>query len=465
MRRFMDEDFMLYNDTAKRLYHRYAQTLPIFDYHCHLSAREIYENRPADNIAQLWLGGDHYKWRAMRANGISEERITGSASDYEKFEAYAETLPYAAGNPLYHWSHLELQRYFHIDKVLGPSTCREIWEEANAAIQSGGFTPRRLIMSSNVYGMCTTEDPADSLEYHRKLAEEGFPVKVLPAMRPDSALEIEKKPWRDYMRKLGSVSGVEIRSFQDLKNALEIRMDAFGASGCVAADHGFERFMWAPVPEAAAEEIFRRAIEGEDLGQEEVDAYKSALMVWLGREYSRRKWAMELHMGPVRSRNTRMVACVGEATGFDSIGDHPLAVPLAAYMDELEKTRQLPKTILFSINNRDNMVLATMAGNFQDSSVPSKIQMGTAWWFQDHRDGMEEQMKNLANEGLLGRFIGMLTDSRSFLSYPRHEYFRRILCNLVGNWVEMGEFPEDETILKKMISDISFYNAKAYFDV
>ncbi len=463
MKSFMDKDFILHSDTAKRLYHGYASDLPILDYHCHLSAREIYENQAPENITQLWLGGDHYKWRAMRANGVCEEQITGNAGDYEKFKAYAATLPYAAGNPLYHWTHLELQRYFHIDKVLGPSTCREIWEEANRVIRAEDFTPRGLIKASNVYGLCTTEDPVDSLEYHKKLAEEGFTVKVLPAMRPDAALEIEKKTWPDYLKRIGDVASMEIHSYQDLKRALAVRMDAFDGCGCVASDHGFERFPWKPVSEEEAERIFIKASAGETLAQEEADGYKTALMVWLGKEYSRRGWAMEIHMGPIRSQNKRMVAKVGEATGFDSIGDHQLAVPLASYMNCLEETGQLPKTILFSSNNRDNMVLAAMTGNFQDGSIPSKIQMGTAWWFQDHRDGMEEQMKALANEGLLGRFIGMLTDSRSFLSYPRHEYFRRILCNLIGTWVEMGEYPDDEEMLKTLVSDISFYNAKRYF--
>lgn len=465
MRTFMDQDFMLSNDTAKRLYHNYAEAMPIFDYHCHLSAKEIYENRSPETISQLWFGGDHYKWRAMRANGIPEDSITGNASDYDKFAAYAKTLPYAAGNPLYHWTHLELQRYFHIHKVLGPETCDEIWNEANEAIRTGHFTPRELILSSNVYGLCTTEDPAFSLEYHKKLASEEFSVQVLPAMRPDDALDIMSPSWSQYLDELSAAAGVPISDFAGLKNALHTRMEEFSACGCRAADHGFERFPWNPVTEEAAERIFKKALSGETISQEEADAYQTSLLLWLGTEYSRRGWVMELHLGPIRSRNTRMVAKLGIATGFDSIGDHRLAVPLAAFLNRLEETEQLPKTVLFSINNRDNMVLATMAGNFQDSSFPSKIQMGTAWWFQDHRDGMEEQMTVLANEGLLGRFIGMLTDSRSFLSYPRHEYFRRILCNLLGKWVENGEYPADEGMLRQLVCNICFYNAKRYFNV
>lgn len=464
MKAFMDQDFMLLNDTARKLYHEHAETLPIIDYHCHLSAKEICENKPAHNLTELWLLGDHYKWRGMRANGIPEKRITGDAEDYDKFFAFAETLPYAVGNPLYHWTHLELQRYFDVHEVLSPKSAPQIWEKVNAQLADGKHTPRYFIEKSNVYALCTTEDPADTLEYHHQLAADtSFTTKVLPAYRPDNALSIEKTTWKDYIGTLSQVSGVSITNWESLTQALAVRMDEFAKAGCVASDHGVEALPFAPVGVEQADVICRKALAGEALTDAEIEGYKTELFLWLGRQYAGHGWAMELHMNAMRSCNTNAVAKIGEATGYDSVCDHPLALKLSAMMDALEKTGQLPKMILFSLNDTDNMVIATMLGNFNDASIPTKIQMGTAWWFQDHADGMEKQMRILANEGLLGRFIGMLTDSRSFLSYPRHEYFRRILCNLIGTWVEEGKFPDDDETLGMLVEEISYYNAKQYF--
>lgn len=464
MQKFMDDTFMLYNETGRRLYES-CREIPIFDYHCHLSAKEIYENKKPSNLTELWLSGDHYKWRIMRAHGIEEEMITGTADDYEKFHAYAGALQEAVGNPLFHWSHLELQRYFHITDVLTEKNSRVIWDKATKVMEAEDFSPRSLILRSNVYGLCTTEDPAASLIYHKKLIEEAFPVKVLPAFRPDLVMEMTRESWRDYMVRLGQGADVEISDLETLEKALLARMDVFEKAGCVASDHGFEQFPWRPEGTAKADRIIKKALSGECPAKDEIDVFQTELLIWLAEEYSRRGWAMELHVGCIRSRNTRMVKCIGEATGFDSVGDFGIAVPLAAFMDHMEQMEMLPKMILFSLNNRDLSVLATMAGNFQNAGIRSKIQLGSAWWFQDHRDGMEEQMRVLANTGLLGHFIGMLTDSRSYLSYTRHEYFRRILCNLVGSWAEKGELPDDQDMLQRIIANICFWNAKEYFGV
>lgn len=466
MKDFMDQDFMLDNETAKELFHQYAEHAPIIDYHCHLSAKEIYENVPAKNITELWLSGDHYKWRAMRGNGIPEERITGNADDYDKFLAFAETLPFAIGNPLYHWTHLELRRYFGINETLSPKTAPLIWEKANALLADGKHTPQYFIEQSNVYALCTTEDPADTLEYHEKLAKEKkIHTKILPAYRPDNALGIEKESWKDYISRLSEVSGVEISDWKSLTESLSVRMEVFACAGCVASDHGVEAMPFYPIGEEKADKIMKKALNGGKLSAEEIEGYQTELLLWLGREYAKRNWAMELHMNAMRSCNTEVVKKLGEATGFDSVCDHPLALKLSGFMNELEKTGQLPKMILFSLNDSDNMVISTMLGNFHDPSVPSKIQMGTSWWFQDHADGMEKQMRILANEGILGRFIGMLTDSRSFLSYTRHEYFRRILCNLMGTWVEKGQYPCDMETLGMLVERICYLNAKEYFNI
>ena len=465
MSEFMESDFLLKNKTAKDLYFSYAVNMPIIDYHCHLSAKEIWENKMPENISQIWFRDDHYKWRLMRANGISEKYITGSGTDYEKFAAYAATLPYAVGNPLFHWTHLELQKYFGIRTVLGPETCKEIWKQTQKIMEERDFSPQKLIKTSGVYALCTTEDPVDTLEYHKKIRKSNYSVKILPAMRPDALLAIEKETWKEYIFELEKISRIEIKSFSNLQKAMIKRMDFFEENGCIAADHGFAQFPWKVSDETKVEKIFSKALSGIDISLGEIQEYKTALLIWLGKEYHRRNWAMEIHTGAIRSCNSRMVEQLGEAKGYDTVGDYKLAEALGAFMNELEKTDELPKMILFSLNNKDNLVLAVMAGTFQNEELPSKIQMGTAWWFMDHKDGMEDQMKILANEGLLGRFIGMLTDSRSFLSYSRHDYFRRILCNLLGKWVEDGEFPNNRNNLKMLVEGICFYNAKNYFNL
>lgn len=463
MKQFMDKDFLLNTETARKLYHDYAAKQPIIDYHCHLSAKEICENKPAYDLTELWLLGDHYKWRIMRADGADESLVTGNAGNYEKFLAFAKCLPYAIGNPVYHWAHLELQRYFGIYEVLNEKTAPMIWEKTKEILSDGKHTPQYFIRQSNVYALCTTEGPSDTLKYHQRIAEEGLlDTKVIPAFRPDNELAVEKKNWKTQIDRLSDVSGVRIMDFESLTQALKLRMDEFAKVGCVASDHGFEAMPYMPAGRDKADAAFKKAYAGEVLTPEEEEGYKTELMLWLGRQYAERGWAMELHVNAIRSCNTEAVARIGEASGFDSVCDHPMALKISSFMNALEKTGELPKTILFSLNESDNMVFASMLGNFQDSSTASKIQLGTAWWFQDNIDGMEKQMRILANEGLLGHFIGMLTDSRSFLSYPRHEYFRRILCNLIGDWVENGLYPYDEDTLAMLIDGICYNNARNY---
>lgn len=464
MREYMDADFLLRNEVSRRLYHQYAEQMPIIDYHCHLSAKDIWENRPAENLTQLWLGDDHYKWRLMRQNGEPEELVSGNGGDWERFLAFARTLPYAAGNPVYHWTHLELQRYFGIREPLSEATAARIWEETKRILSDGQHTPRSFIEQSHVYALCTTEDPADTLEYHEKLAGLlDFSTKVLPAIRPDAALAIEKAGWRAYMDRLGVSAGIVIDSLEALKRALLIRMDAFAACGCVASDHGFEYMPYARLSETELEAVFGKAMQGEPLTQTECDGYKTGLLLWLAAEYRRRGWAMELHVGALRDANQRGVHTVGEAKGYDTVGDAEVAIPLSRFLNALEERNELPKTILFNLNEKDNTVLNALTGTFHEAGVPGKVQFGTAWWFQDHKDGMLRQLHTLADHGLLGRFIGMLTDSRSFLSYTRHEYFRRILCGFLGELVDEGEYPDDEAMLETMVKGICFENAKAYF--
>ena len=465
MKPFLGEDMLLQGEVAKRLYFDVAAQQPILDYHNHLSAKEIFENKPPENIAKLWLGADHYKWRLMRANGVPERLITGDAADRDKFFAYVKTLPYAIGNPLYHWSHLELQRYFGITVPLSGETAAHIWEEANAKIEQGGFAPRELLLRSNVTTLCTTEDPVSDLTWHAKLRNEaGFPVRVLPAFRPETAGEMDRgSVWRDYLKTLADASGVEISSFRTLRRALSTRMDAFAEIGCVASDFGLEQFVFAPADDAAVEAVFSRALQGGTVSAEEAGQYRTALLLWLAGEYAHRNWAMELHIGPVRAQNTRMTERCGRDAGFDSVSDHELAKPLGAFLDALDREHALPKMILFAINPKDAMPLLSLAGDFQNDSHPGNLQVGAAWWFNDHRDGIREQMRLLASQGLLGRFLGMTTDSRSFLSFARHEYFRRILCDLVGGWVEDGEYPNDPALLERLVLDLCGRNTAAYF--
>lgn len=451
----INENFMLNGNTAKKLYEDYAKNLPIIDYHCHLNPKMIAEDYRFKNITELFLGGDHYKWRAMRSNGIDEKYITGDADDYSKFEKWAETITLAIGNPLYHWMHLELKRYFDIDIPLSPKTAKEIWDKCNKLLESEKFSARNLILRSNVKVICTTDDPADSLEYHKKIKQEGFPVKVLPTFRPDKAVEITKPGFKEYIKLLN------VGSFCELKKVLVEKIDYFHENGCLLSDHGMGS---VPYAEGNAEEVFNKAMAGEKLSAFEEEVYKTEIIALCGREYAKRGWTMQIHMGALRNNNSNMFSKLGADTGFDSIGDYSVAEKLSKLLDLLEKDDMLPKTILYSLNSKDNYVLASMIGNFQKAPVASKLQLGSGWWFNDQRDGMEEQLKVLANLGILGRFVGMLTDSRSFVSYPRHEYFRRILCNLLGTWVDKGEYPEDYEQLGKIVRGISYENAVEYFN-
>ena len=448
------DDFMLHGETAKKLFHSYAKDLPIIDYHCHLVPQTIAEDYQFRNITDLMLGGDHYKWRQMRSNGIDETYITGDATDREKFQKWAETMPYLIGNPLYHWTHLELKRYFGIDKTLNPDTAEEIWNTCNELLAKSEFSAKNLILKSNVEVICTTDDPIDDLRYHKQLKEEGFPVKVLPTFRPDKAVNIDKETFLPYLKALG------VDSYEALIQKLEERIDYFHENGCRLSDHALDAI---PYAEGDPKKVFDKAVKGETITNEEADCFKTAVMLVCARKYTALGWAMQLHIGAMRNNNTLMYNQLGADTGFDSINDLCIAQPLSRFMDALEKEDALPKTILYTLNPKDNYVLGTMLGNFQKAPTPGKIQFGSGWWFNDHRDGMEAQMQALANLGALGRFVGMLTDSRSFVSYTRHEYFRRILCNLVGNWVDNGEYPNDEAALKTIIEGISYYNAQSYF--
>ena len=464
MKKFLDKNFILQTKTAQKLYHEYAKDMPIYDYHCHLSPQEIYEDKTYTNITEIWLYGDHYKWRFMRSSGVPEELCTGNGSDYDKFMAYAKAVQYAIGNPLYHWSHLELQRFFDIDLVLNEKNAPEIWERANKKIAEGGFSARNLIAKSNVDCIGTTDDPADTLEYHFLLQkDDSFKTRVVPTFRPDNAVNIEKPTFADYIKTLGASYDKEIKNFDELKDVLSLALDRFALAGSKISDHAFETIPYVEGTEAEANAVFQKALNGEAVSEKEVDLYKTALMLFFGKEYAKREFVMQLHIGALRNNNTRMFNKLGPDKGYDSIHDLEVAKTLSRFMDALATEDLLPKTILYTLNPKDNFVLGTMLGNFQGDGIRGKIQFGSAWWFNDHKDGMEEQMKALANLGALSAFVGMLTDSRSFLSYPRHEYFRRILCNILGNWVEDGEFPAEWDTLKQIVQDICFNNAKNYF--
>lgn len=464
MKAFMDEDFILSTETAKKLYHEYAEVMPVLDYHCHLNPQEIYENKKYDNITQVWLGGDHYKWRQMRSNGVEEKYITGDATDREKFQKWAETLEMAIGNPLYHWSHLELKRYFGYDGYLNGETAEEVWNLCNEQLRGEGRTPRDLIKMSNVTLVCTTDDPADTLEWHRKIAaDETFDVQVLPAWRPEKAMNMAKPDYLDYLEKLGSAAGVKIDSFKALIEALKIRMDFFAENGCTISDHSLDYVMYQPASEDEIEAIFAKRLAGETVTAQEKKQFETAFMVAMGREYHKKNWVMQLHYGVKRDNNKLIYGKLGPDTGVDCISNYAPASEMADYLNALAETDELPKTILYSLNPADNASVGTIMGCFQDSSAIGKIQQGSAWWFNDHKPGMTEQMTSLASLGLLGNFIGMLTDSRSFLSYTRHEYFRRIMCDLIGGWVENGEYPADYKTLEKIVKGISYNNAVRYF--
>ncbi len=465
MNKFMDKDFLLDTQTARELFHSYAENMPICDYHCHLSPKEIYENKQPSDISQLWLSGDHYKWRAMRSCGVEEKYCTGDATPKEKFLKFGETLQYCIGNPLYHWAHIELQRYFGIDTPLNKATAEDIYDRANEAIAQGDFRPQALIKKSNVKYICTTDDPIDDLKYHKLLREvEGFDCTVLPSYRPDKALNIHLEGFADYIKTLGEVAETEIKSYKDVIAALLKRCDYFHTVGCRVSDQAFEYVPYSIAPEEEIETIFQKAMAGETITAEESDKYKTPILLALGKKYHQLGWAMEIHIGAIRNNSTRMFNKLGPDTGFDSVGDCEIAITLSKFMNELDITDQLPKTILFNLNDKDNTVLATMLGNFQSAEADSKIQFGPAWWFLDTMDGMTNQMKSLGNLGVLGKFVGMETDSRSFTSYGRHEYFRRIMCRLLGRWVEDGWYAYDKDILKEIVQGISYNNAIKYFD-
>lgn len=459
MKTFMDKDFLLNTETAKHLYHDIAADMPIIDYHCHLSPKEIYEDRRFENITQVWLGGDHYKWRLMRSAGVDEFFITGGASDREKFQKWAETLSLAIGNPLYHWSHLELRNYFGYTGTLNGDTAGEVWELCNEKLKS--LSARRLIVNAKVKALCTTDDPADSLDWHKKIAEDGsFGVKVLPSFRPDKALGIEKADYLDYLSRLGG-----IRSFAQLVDVLKDRLSFFISLGCRVSDHGMESVPYAPATADEIEAIFQKRLGGELPDALEEKQFKTALLLELGREYHRLGVVMQLHFGVIRDISHRVFRVLGPDAGVDSIGDAPSIRELAAFLGALDDTGELPRTILYSLNPNDNAALVTVMGAFQTSGGVSKVQNGSAWWFNDHKQGIINQLTTLAADGYLAGFIGMLTDSRSFLSYARHEYFRRILCDLIGGWVENGEFPNDEKALLSIVEGICFRNAERYFDL
>lgn len=468
MKPFMNADFLLPDDCSRKLFHEYAALMPIIDYHCHLPPADIASNAGFRDLAHAWLGGDHYKWRAMRSNGIAESDITGHEADYRTFLAWAKTVPRLVGNPLYHWTHLELQRYFGIHEPLSAKTAPAIWEACNAQITRPEFGARSLLMRMKVRAVGTTDDPADTLEHHIAYAaarKPGEPV-MTPSFRPDRALAIDDlSAWSTYIDKLGAAANVAIGSYQSLIAALDTRHAVFHTLGCRASDHGLAApFATFPTPQVL-EALFARLLSGSALTQNEADAYKTAVLLDVGRMNSKRGWAMQLHLSAVRNLNTAMFTTLGPDTGYDAVNDEPIAARLSAFMNALQSEGMLPKTILYSLNPNDLEVLGTVMGCFQDGSSPGKIQMGSAWWFNDHIEGMRRQLVSLGNLGLLSRFVGMLTDSRSFLSFPRHEYFRRILCALVGGWMEAGEIPPDFETFGAMVQDISYRNAKNYFAI
>lgn len=463
MTSFMNNDFLLDSECSKKLFHEFAENMPICDYHCHLSPKEIYENQKPENITQLWLSGDHYKWRAMRSAGIDERYCTGDATAEEKFTAFAKALQYCIGNPLYHWAHLELQRYFNIDTPLNEKTAKDIFERANKAIEDGDFRPQSLIENSNVKYICTTDDPIDDLKYHKLLKEQNLPFKVLPSFRPDKALNIENDGFKEYIEELGKVTDINMTDVFQVIAALSKRADYFNEVGCKVSDQAFNYVPFVMNDRVSPNDAFKKVMRGKKPTQEEIDAYKTCVMLYLGGKYAELGWVMEIHIGAMRNNNKKMFDILGADTGFDSVGDCEIAQPLSRFLDKLCDGDCLPKTILFNLNDKDNTVLATMLGNFQSSEAESKIQFGPAWWFLDTMDGMTAQMKSLGNLGVLGKFVGMETDSRSFTSYARHEYFRRIMCRLLGRWIEDGWYAYDEEIVKEIIQGICYNNAVKYF--
>ena len=477
MKTFMDQDFLLETETAKHLFHDYAEQMPLADYHCHLNPREIYEDRRFNNLVEVWLGGlengvlagDHYKWRMMRANGVPEEYVTGNKPAYERFLKLAEALELAIGNPMYHWCHLELQQFFGVTEPLTVESAPRIWEHCNKLLQEDPeMTARGLIRKANVAFIGTTDDPIDTLEWHEKIAADpSIEVKVCPSFRPDKAMNIHKDGFAEYMGKLAAAVGKQaLTSAQEVCDALVERIEYFHARGCRASDHGFEAVVpFRPIPMTQADEIFRKGMSGKVLTQEEIEGYQTVLMLTVGRTYHRLNIAMQIHYSCLRNTNERMFKTLGADAGFDAIAQNTCGVNIFSFLSALDATNQCPKTILYSLNPADNEQLGTLANSFQSSEIPGKIQHGSAWWFNDNKTGMIDQMVSLANLGILGNFVGMLTDSRSFLSYARHDYFRRILCNLIGNWVENGEYPNLDASLQKIVEGICYRNAVRYFDL
>lgn len=464
MKRFLDQDFLLKTETAKRLYHEVARNLPIIDYHCHIVPQEIYEDKPFESITEAWLGGDHYKWRLMRTNGVPEQLVTGDGDPREKFRAYAEAVSLAIGNPLHHWSNMELKIFFDIDEPLSPENADRIYDLAAEKLKT--MTPREMIRMSNVETIVTTDDPIDDLVWHKRLAEDPTcPAKVLPGWRPDKILQVNNPGYTDYLADLAAASGVDsITSYDELVSAMLGRLDYFAENGCTISDHGLN---WIPVVTEDnglnSADIFAKRLAGDAISVQEADRFSFDLLVLLGREYSKRGWVMQYHFNALRGVNTRGLRNLGPDTGFDTMRDSNNSAALAVLLDKMEAEDCLPKTILYSLNGRDNDMLVALMSSFQ-GGVPGKLQLGSAWWFNDTKDGMEAQMRSFAAGSNLGRFVGMLTDSRSFLSYPRHDYFRRILCNLVGDWVEDGEYPNDPALLERIVAGVSYRNAKEYFD-
>lgn len=463
---FIHEDFLLDNKTASKLYHTYAESLPIIDYHCHISPKEFAQNRKFENMTQIWLAGDHYKWRAMRTCGVDERFITGNASDWEKFEMWAHTVPKTIRNPLFHWTHLELNRPFGIsNKLLNEKTAKDIWKACNAKLATPGFTTQGIAKRMNVEVICTTDDPIDSLEYHEAYLKKGNGfTRILPAFRPDKAIAVENvDTFLFYIQKLETASGVEIKDFESLITAIRTRHDFFHSHGCRVSDHGLETTYAEDYTESEIKSIFKKLRKKKNLNAIEILKFKSAMLYEFGVMNCERGWVQQLHLGALRNNNSRMMRTIGPETGFDSIGDFEIARTLSKYLDKLDTENKLAKTIIYNLNPRDNELIATMIGNFQDGSVPGKLQYGAGWWFLDQLDGMRKQIEALSNLGILSQFVGMLTDSRSFLSYPRHEYFRRLLCNILGSEIEKGLIPNDIKLIGSIVEDISYNNAKRYF--
>ena len=462
MKSFMDKDFVLKNPTAITLYENYAKDMPIFDFHCHLSVEEIYNDKKFSSITECWLGGDHYKWRLMREMGVDESYITGDKSDLDKFMKYAEVMPYAIGNPIFHWTHMELRRYFDIEDILSPKTAKDIFNKCNEKLTT--LTARKMISMSGVKKLFTTDDPIDDLHFHKLLAEDdSFDVEVYPAFRPDKAINIELPTFVPYIAKLADAADVRIDDIDSLCKALTNRIEFFDKAGCVCSDHALDVVMYKPADKAKVDKILKKALNGDDLTYDEIEQYKGYILVHLGKQYSRLGWVQQYHIGALRNNSRRYMSLLGPDTGFDAIEDQTFAKKLSLLLDELDSTDELPKTILYCLNPRDNEVLATIMNCFQQGGVVGKMQFGSAWWFNDQKDGMEKQLTALSQLGLVSKFIGMLTDSRSFLSYTRHDYFRRILCNMFGTLIEDGEYPADIDFVGEIVKDICYNNAIAYF--